>query len=311
MPTKQNASRQALQFLYLLMDKYILSTNRFRYGVDFMKKRFIEVDPDKCTACTMCVRDCMTGALQMSEEKHTPEMVKDGSKICFDCQHCLAVCPAGALSFSGIKAADVPATESLPAGGEMLALIRQRRSIRQFKQEPLDRETMELLKECLHWVPTGCNDHRLRFFIAGPQEIAEFRRIIDRRLRFMIKSGIMTLLVPRYRRYFDTILNGADVIFREAPHIIIVMSPRKSPCCTTDQVIALTQFDMMAQSLGVGTCWCGFAERAFRMIGKLRRMIGCPAGYYIGGAMLFGRPAVKYYRATEPEKYIIEEKIKP
>ncbi len=276
-----------------------------------MGKRFIEVDPAKCIACGLCVCDCMVGALRINEKKHLPEMVKDGASICFECQHCMAVCPTGALSFGGMTSAECPASEKLPESREMLALIRQRRSIRRFRSETVDPKIMETLKESLHWTPTGCNDHRLRFFIAGPQEIAEFRKIIDRRLRFLIKSGILGLLVPRYRRYFDTVLSGADVIFREAPHIIIVMSPAKSPCCATDQVIALTQFDMMAQSLGVGTCWCGFAERAFRMIGKLRRMIGCPKGYYIGGAMLFGNPAIKYSRATLPEKYVINDRIDP
>ncbi len=275
-----------------------------------MGKNFITVDTEKCSGCSACVRDCMVGALQISPEKKIPEMVNGGDEICFGCQHCMAVCPSGALAFGGKNVADCPPAEKLPETKEMLALIRQRRSIRHFMPEELDPQSMALLKNSLHWTPTGCNDHRLRFFIAGPQEIAEFRQIIDRRLRFLIKSGIMGILVPRYRRYFDAVLNGADVIFREAPHIIIVMSPAKSPCCVTDQVIALTQFDMMAQALGVGTCWCGFAERAFRLIGKLRRLIGCPKGYYIGGAMLFGKPAVKYFRATLPEKYVIQDGIK-
>lgn len=251
----------------------------------------------------------MVKALTFNSETGLPEMVADGKDICINCQHCIAVCPSGALAVNGVSGADCRISGVLPEPENMLNLIRQRRSIRRFKSDALDKKTLEVLKNALHWTPTGCNDHRLQFFVAGPEEIAEFRKVSDRWLRFLIKSGLLALLVPRYRRYFDYVLNGADIIYRGAPHLILVMAPAKSPCCKTDQVIALTQFDLLAQSLGVGTCWCGFAEYAFRLIPQLRRMIGCPRGYRIGGAMLFGTPSVKYFRATEPPEFVIREEI--
>ena len=120
----------------------------------------------------------------------------------------------------------------------------------------------------------------------------------------------MSLLVPRYKRYFNDILKGEDVIYRNAPHMIVVMSPKKAPCTVSDPVIALTQFDLMAQSCNVGTCWCGFAQRAFKVIPAMRRMIGCPRDYYVGAAMLFGSPAVEYQRSTAPEKFEVNFKLK-
>ena len=272
-------------------------------------KSGIEVDISKCIHCASCVKDCMVKALKFNQDTGFPEMVADGVKLCINCQHCLAVCPAGALSVNGVSAGNCHPVGALPDKEAFLNLIRQRRSVRRFKKEPLNRETLDILKNVLHWTPTGCNDHRLQFFIAGKEEIAEFRKVSDRWLRFLIKSGLMSLLVPRYRRYFDYILSGADIIYREAPHLIVVMAPAKSPCCKTDQVIALTQFDLMAQTLGVSTCWCGFAEYAFRLIPQLRKMIGCPRGYRIGGVMLFGKPAVKYFRATQPPEFIVRENI--
>ena len=98
-------------------------------------------------------------------------------------------------------------------------------------------------------------------------------------------------------------------IARNAPHLIVVMAPAKSPCCRTDQVIALTQFDVMAQSFRVGTCWCGFAEYAFRLIPRLRRLAGCPKGYRVGGVMLFGKAETEYCRATAPEKFAVGKKL--
>lgn len=272
-------------------------------------KNSLVIDTGKCTGCGQCALDCMVKAIAFDKTEKQPYMIADGGRICIHCQHCVAVCPVGAVSIDGVSAADCPPLGELPSSESMMNLIRQRRSVRRFKPEEIAPEQLEKLKDALHWTPTGCNDHRLQFFIAGKREIAEFKKVSDKWLKFLIKSGLMGLLVPRYRRYFDEVLGGADVIYRRAPHLIIVMAPKKAPCCRTDQVIALTQFDLLAQSLGVSTCWCGFAEYAFRLIPELRRMIGCPKGYVIGGAMLFGTAAVDYKRSVSPEPFSIREKI--
>ena len=289
---------------------YIIYCTGFYSVAGVFMKNGIVIDKSKCTGCGKCVSDCMVKAIVMDQNDHIPVMAPDGLKLCFNCQHCLAVCPAGALAVNGTAPGECPEKGNLPLPEDMANLIRQRRSIRQFAADELDKGQLDFLIDSLHWSPTGCNDHRLRFFVAGKKEIAEFRKVTDRYLRFMIKSGLMSLLVPRYKRYFTDILNGEDVIFRNAPHMIVVMSPKKAPCTKSDPVIALTQFDLLAQSCQVGTCWCGFAERAFRIIPSLRRMIGCPRDYYVGGAMLFGTPAVNYFRASKPEKCALVYQIK-
>ena len=307
----KNASQWQLNLLVLIKKQYILYVvaDFYKLRVFFMRNGIV-IDKLKCTGCGSCVRDCMVKAIVMDEQEHIPVMAPDGLKLCFNCQHCLAICPTGALSVNGITPGESPAKGNLPSPADMANLIRMRRSIRQFSDKELNKEKLEILIDSLHWSPTGCNDHRLRFFVAGKNEIAEFRKITDRYLRFMIKSGLMSLLVPRYKRYFDDILKGEDVIYRNAPHMIVVMSPKKAPCTQSDPVIALTQFDLFAQSCNVGTCWCGFAERAFKMIPSLRRMIGCPRDYYVGGAMLFGTPSVSYCRASNPEKFDVSYRIK-
>jgi ferredoxin len=267
----------------------------------------ITIDQSRCTGCGECVKDCPVGVLKT--ENHVACVVKPEN--CIKCQHCLAVCPGMAVIFNGIKAEDCFPAGPLPEPEKVINLLRMRRSIRRFSEKEVPPEILQELLSQLKYSPTGCNDHRLRFSVAGKKEISEFRKITDRYMRFMIKSGLMSLLVPRYKRYFDDILKGEDVIYRNAPHLILVMSPKKAPCAKSDPVIALTQFDLLAQSCGVGTCWCGFAERAFKVIPVLRRMIDCPKNYYVGAAMLFGTPAVKYQRASKPDEFDIITGIRP
>ena len=265
--------------------------------------KFLQVDLEKCTHCGSCVRDCLVKAINFDRQSKIPTAHAESEKICIGCQHCLAVCPTGALSIKGFSADDCQPIGNLPDSDSMMALIRQRRSIRKFKKEPVPQEILDKLINSLHWSPTGRNDHSLIFFTAGSEDIAKFKRVTDKWIKFLIRSGLMRIFLPAYRRYFSDILRGADVIYRGAPQMIIAGVPKKSPCKNTDPVIALTQFDLYAQTLGVGCCWCGFAEYAFRFIPELRRMINLPKNYQIGGVLLFGIPDIHYSRATTPEKY--------
>ena len=267
----------------------------------------LNIDRDKCTQCGRCVNDCIVKALCCTDEKIT--FAPGGENACINCQHCVAICPTGALSINGVGAADCPPTGAIPEAGEMMNLIRQRRSIRKFKNRALSPEKLTPLIASLDWTPTECNYRGLSFFIAGPEEVAKIRAVTNKWLRRLIKSGLLGLFMPRYKRYFSAVLDGEDVIYRDAPHLIIVTVSKKSPCKHSDPFIALTQFDLFAQTLGAGCCWCGFAEYAFKLIPELRRMIGVPAGHKIGAAMLFGEPQLCYARATMPKPLPVKHEL--
>lgn len=259
----------------------------------------LKIDTEKCTRCGLCIKDCPVHALKIDISDGVT-FAADGEKICLNCQHCLAICPSGAMSINGIAPEDCVPRGELPAPDTMLNLIRQRRSIRHFSSQALAPEVLDQLTCQLNWTPTGCNARALQFFIAGPEEVAACREITGKWLKRMIKSGIMGVFLPRYKRFFSAVMAGDDVIYRNAPHFIIVSVAKNSPCKHADPFIALTQFDMMAQTLNVGTCWCGFAEYAFKLIPELRRIAGIPRSHKIGAAMLFGSPAVHYQRGTAP-----------
>ena len=115
--------------------------------------------------------------------------------------------------------------------------------------------------------------------------------------------SVLGILMPRrYKRFFKRIENGEDVIYRGAPAFIVIAVHKDAPCRNDDPIIALTWFELLANAMGLGCCWCGFAQRAFRSIRKLRGMLDIDSNYYIGGVMLFGYPDVKYIRQPAPDK---------
>ena len=262
------------------------------------------IDENKCIHCGLCVKDCTAGVLEQKENE-VPHIAENGEKRCIKCQHCLAVCPTGALSIFGKNPQDSDSIKSINSE-EVLNLIKSRRSFRHYKSENLDKETMDKLKNMLNWVPTGCNNHRLHFaFIDDIAVMNDFRGYVTSTLIKILTKTPVKPILDKFGKHKDAILNGEDVIFRGAPHLIVACSPIDALCADIDPVIALSYFELYAQSLGVGTVWCGFAEICLKMFPELCHQLQIPDGYKASYVMLFGPRDIKYSRTTQPEPYTI------
>lgn len=255
---------------------------------------------EKCIHCGKCIKDCMGKALKFNDN-NIPEL---DEKRCIKCGHCLAICPTGALSIMGKNPENSGLPNNFPGANQMLNLIQSRRSIRYYKNENIDKELMEKLKNMLNWVPTGVNNHKLFFsFIDDVEVMNEFRNYTNGKMLNTLKNPILKHLAGKFERYKKAFLRGEDIIFRGAPHMIVVSTPIDAPCADVDPIIALSYFELYAQSLGIGTCWCGIADAMIRMFPELCETLEIPNGYKVGYAMLFGMPDVKYERITQPESY--------
>lgn len=262
------------------------------------------IDEEKCIRCGLCVKDCTAGVLEQAENE-VPKIAKNGEKRCIKCQHCLAVCPTGALSIFGKNPQDSDSIREVNSD-DVLNLIKSRRSYRHYKQENLDKETMDKLKNMLNWVPTGCNNHRLHFaFIDDIAVMNDFRGYVTSTLIKILTKTPVKPIMDKFGKYKNSFLNGEDVIFRGAPHLIVACTPIDAPCADIDPIIALSYFELYAQSLNVATVWCGFAAICFKMFPELCSQLKIPDGYKASYVMLFGPRDIKYARTTQPEPYTI------
>ena len=264
-------------------------------GMDFW------VDPDKCVHCGRCVMDCNPRALELDAVTRLPRWAENGEARCFRCQHCLAICPVGAVSIMGAAAVDSEEKRPVPDAAELLNLIRCRRSFRSYRNEDLDRDVLEKLKAMLAYTPTGVNDHRLFFsFIDDAAVMAGFRREFLGRLLALVEAEAPG--AERFARYRKRLLDGDDVVFRGAPHMVLACTPASAPCADVDPVIALSYFELYAQSLGVGTLWCGLFKWALTLMPEFLERFGLPEGYIPGYAMMFGPSGLRYPRSTQPPR---------
>lgn len=267
-----------------------------------MSEKNLVIDKEKCINCGMCIEDCIAGALEFDENK-VPRFAEGGEARCIECQHCLAVCPMGAVSVLN-KNPDNSDKVQEHNPEQVLNLIKSRRSIRQYKSENVPAETIEKLKNMLNWSPTGCNFHKLHFaFVEDRAVMDKIRSYVNEKLVKILTSSPLGKIAGKFAHYKDALVKGEDVIFRGAPHMVVVSVPVNAPCANIDPVIALSYFELYAQSLGVGTCWCGFAEICMQLFPEIACAIHVPDGYKVSYVMLFGLPDVKYSRTTQPESF--------
>ena len=263
-------------------------------------REFFRVDSARCVACGQCVRDCAFKALKLGDGGRP---VLAAEKRCMRCQHCFAVCPTGAISIDGNRpedAADMQGLE-LPTPGSVENWLAVRRSMRTFAKEDVDRGVLDRILRNLGNVPTGCNARSLKFTCFPTRASLEsFRR-----------QFIMTIenhrdgskLLPRWLAVPAIRLRngGEDMFFRDAAGLLIISSDETNPAVTTPEVdvaAACAYFEMLAQSHGLATCWCGFLKMVQQVVPELLEEnpgIRRTTPFY---AMLFGLPGVRYRRGV-------------
>lgn len=251
---------------------------------------------DGCMGCGACVRDCPMRVLEVRDGRAAVHPKK--TENCIGCQHCVAVCPKGLVSFGGTSAADCKplAGLDLPSAEQLDNLMVKRRSIRQFKKENIDRETIDGLLKTLANVPTGCNASDLTFTVVDDMDLFEDLRgkvietIAKTRTPHILPRFIaVPAIIYRKKKY--------DEFFRNAPHMLIVSAGGKSTTPHEDCVATLAYFSMLAEAHGIGTTWCGYLKLITDIVPQVKDLFGIPRDqpYY---AMLFGRPAARYFRTV-------------
>ncbi len=259
------------------------------------------IDKQTCNKCGLCVADCPAMIIDM--ENSYPSIAVDKESTCFKCQHCLAICPTGALSILGKKAEDSrPIKGNLPDPDKLEILIKGRRSVRRYHDENLDPELMQRLLDVAWHAPSGHNSRQVLFTVIDNKD--EMSRIREETMAGLIKV-VRENRLPAGMEFIAEFVklwegHGVDVVFRGAPHMIIASAPKDGVSPMADCLIALSYFELFAQSLGVGTVWGGIAKWAFNdLVPELRTKLGIPQNNLIGYAMAFGKPAVHYQRTVE------------
>ncbi|WP_321371972.1 nitroreductase family protein [uncultured Draconibacterium sp.] len=262
-----------------------------------------KIDKEKCTQCGLCAADCPT--LVINPKSEYPEIKEGKEAQCIKCQHCLAICPTAALSIWGKKPENsIPVKKNIVEPEALAQLVKTRRSIRKFKPEELEKEFIHELLATAAYAPTGHNKNQVLFSVVDNRsDLEKFREAAYSGIKTAFDAGnlpaSMAFLNDFQRLWYS---KQIDVVFRNAPHLLIASAPKAIATPETDATIALSYFELLANSNGLGTLWNGFVKWIIRdIVPELGSKIGLPDDHVIAGVLLFGKPAVKYARSIQSE----------
>jgi nitroreductase len=207
---------------------------------------------------------------------------------------------------------------------QLLHLLSWRRSVRRFEPRDVPRSTIEKIMAAAGCMPSGGNSHSHRFTVLtdGPvrgglnRELRSIYAIRRRLLRSTLLRRLFLLLVDKKTRAFlrDTTYlkrvsylleqyeRGQDPVFYNAPVAIIVHSRNPVPTPAEDCVLAAYNIVLMAQVLGLGSCFVSLAQSAINGSRKCKILLGMRRSDRVHAVVVLGYPAVDFQRAVPRER---------
>ena len=267
------------------------------------------VDPEKCKRDGICVSECPVRVIEIKGEKGVPQPIEGAEEYCINCGHCVAVCPHGALALNTMKPEQCAPVRRryLPDFDRVDHFLRCRRSIRTYKEEPVDRETLTKLVETARYAPSGHNLQPVHWLVIERKEdVHRLGGIIVDWLRLMIQKQPQIAESLHFDRVVSAWENGLDRILRGAPHLIVAHGSPAVRLAQSACIIALSYLELAAFAAGLGACWAGYFTTAASSYEPLRKILALPDGHQTFGAMMVGHAKYAYHRVPLRNKPNIE-----
>lgn len=188
----------------------------------------------------------------------------------------------------------------------VLKNIYERRSVRSFKEQvPSDEELKEIIRAGT-FAPNGANAQGLRFVVISDRALLNKYSTVAKALFVdTIKKQLEKLPADKAegpRRMMQMLSNPDFNIFYDAPTLILVLA---NPSCLTpmeDGATAAENMMLAAWSMGIGSCWIGFANPLQHSTEFLNEM-GIPSDHRLIAPIILGYPkkAPPKGKRNEPE----------
>lgn len=285
-------------------------------------KAEIKINEGKCTGCGLCVSVCKDYGIVLENGK-----VKISETPCFGCigcGHCMAICPTGAIEVHGRELSPddlfaLPGKKSAATYDQLLFLLQRRRSIREFKDIPVEHEVIEKILDAARTAPMGLppSDVNVLVFDTREKVRAFARDFCDylESIKWFVSGWFLTLMRPFWGRandemfrgfikplfhiYIDNMKKGVNLVNYDAPLAIYFYgSPYADPA---DPIIAATYAMVAAETLGLGTCMLGAIHPMIQSGKKakiFRERQGIKYPSREGIFVIFGVPDGQYHKGV-------------
>ncbi len=211
------------------------------------------IDEELCTACKQCSSVCIRDNIIVED------IARETGGNCFECGHCMAICKVGAITLKSYEGKEDRIVDYNPRElpieyDDLLQFLKQRRSIRWFKNKRIDKETFEKLFEGAYYSPSAQNQQDVEFVVLE-DKLDEFMELVYDIIKVQEKEFFRIKEFGDYLK--DNTTKDFHPLLWEGKQLILTFSADK-----TSAVIANTRLELLAYSLGLGGFYSLFILKA-------------------------------------------------
>jgi nitroreductase len=166
---------------------------------------------------------------------------------------------------------------------ELMDAIFGRRSIRDYRTDPLSQETITRLIEAAIHAPSAINQQPWSFSVVRDRPLLD--RISHDAKAHML--NVRPAVLPAH--LYESLANPDFHLFYHAPVLIVISVTERGPWIAEDCALAAENLMLAAHGVGLGSCWIGLAH-AWLDSPKGKEMLGVPDSHVVVAPIIVGIP---------------------
>ncbi len=285
----------------------------------------IQVNTDTCNGCGLCASVCPARVFDW--KKGAPPEVTHAER-CVLCGQCVAVCPSESLTHSRLGAEGFSRIVKR-SPQSLVSCIRERRSVRNYRNKAISREVLTKVAESAGFAPTGafgCDAWTRQVIIVSDPAVmrrvteltaaymSKLLKVVDGHAlrvlaKFSDKASAGRSIIPDLKMRLERWEEGINDITYDAPVAMFVHAPFTTATPGEDTDAALMNMMLSAHALGLGSCWNGWIGKAatsahVKGTPHLANLLGLPDTNRVVQAATFGWPRIKLHSLPPRETHI-------
>lgn len=266
----------------------------------------LRIDEKKCKKDGFCVQECPFGIISLGADNGYPDIITGGEIFCSSCGHCVAVCPHGALSHEKvpIEGSPIIKKELMVNERQAVQFLRSRRSIRFYEEKPVEQEKIRKLIEVARYAPSAGNMQPVEWLVISDKNFLKTLAgmTIDWLRQRLKNEPNLAKFYPPFQSILTQWDSGADSVLRNAPVLIVASAPKEAANGMVDVTLVLCYMDLLAPTMGLGTCWAGLLQGAILSSPSLKEIVGIPSRHSHHYPLMLGYPKRKNYSRLPERK---------
>ena len=274
----------------------------------------IVIDKDKCNGCGLCVQICHEYCIKPDNES----IIVDYG-LCSTCTQCIAICPRQALSWDNSQPIAYD-RKQLPTSFQIDELLKERRTVRDFKKEKIERELLKEIVGYEIYAPTHNFDMRA-IIIDDGQIIEKIDRIIYnfnvRLYKFLYKPKIIPKLIKvifpdrefeylKARPKLEKSLERQRAFKRFPAALVLIIADKRIPLSLESAQYALYNMNLYALTKGIGCRNLVGNQMILNRSKFIWNLLGLKKHEKIFATMGLGYPAITFHNKVFGKKIPIQ-----